>query len=639
MILVRSASAVSAAFLMLGIAATLAVAQDTQLDPVRTSITVVEKISAETPANITSMDQKELEQIPGVDLDDRLRDVPGFSLFRRSSSLVAHPTTQGVSLRGIGSSGASRTLVLWDGVPANDPFGGWVYWTRFPVDDIARVEISRGASTSVFGNLAMGGVISIWSREAERRRLTASYEGGNHNTHDLSAAYSDLWPHWAVSGQARAFSTDGYFIVPKDLRSSVDTPSNVRFATGAARFDWFGRSDRLFAKIDVLAEERQNGTVLQHNSSTLGETALHYAHERGHDEFSLLGFYSSEQFHSTFSAINAQRTFERLTDRQTVPANGMGADALWQHDGGRWHALVGADVNRTHGVSTDHLIPSGQNVGGGTLLQHGIFGEANVTAGPASFFGGLRHDFTGQGREFVSPSGGLVFGRRKLRARGSVYRSFRAPTLNELYRNFRQGNTLTEANRALRPETLFGAEAGLDIINETSRLRVTAFRNSIDDLVANVTLSITPALITRQRQNAASALNRGAEFEAEQRWRNWNGRVGYLFVDSRLVTGLRVPQVPKHQGSGQLTYHHGGTLVAAGVRSFSFQFDDDRNQFLLPGFATVELYVQQHLVKSLSARLEFENLLDRQYLTAFSPTPTIGAPRLWRAGLRWDGKF
>ena len=67
---------------------------------------------------------------PGVSLDDRLRDIPGFSLLRRSSSLVAHPTTQGVSLRGIGSSGASRTLVLWDGIPVNDPFGGWVYWTR-----------------------------------------------------------------------------------------------------------------------------------------------------------------------------------------------------------------------------------------------------------------------------------------------------------------------------------------------------------------------------------------------------------------------------------------------------------------------------------------------------------------------------
>src|SRR5205814_2367322 len=106
----------------------------------------------ESPASITVLDEKQLGEIPGINLDDRLRQVPGFSLFRRSSSVVANPTTQGVSLRGIGSSGASRTLVLWDGIPINDPFGGWVYWTRIDPSYIDRVEIDRGASTSVFGD-------------------------------------------------------------------------------------------------------------------------------------------------------------------------------------------------------------------------------------------------------------------------------------------------------------------------------------------------------------------------------------------------------------------------------------------------------------------------------------------------------
>src|SRR6516165_6411112 len=117
-------------------------------EPVKTSITVVDKIATETPANVTVMDATSLEKSPGTNLDDRLRDVPGFSLFRRSSSLVANPTTQGISLRGIGSSGASRTLVMWDSIPASDPFGGWVYWTQFPANDLERVEISRGAATS-----------------------------------------------------------------------------------------------------------------------------------------------------------------------------------------------------------------------------------------------------------------------------------------------------------------------------------------------------------------------------------------------------------------------------------------------------------------------------------------------------------
>lgn len=89
--------------------------------------------------------------------------VPGFSLFRRSSSLVANPTTQGVSLRGLGSSGASRSLVLWDGIPLNSPFGGWIYWTRVSPEQLDRVEVSRGASTSVFGDKAMGGSIGLFT--------------------------------------------------------------------------------------------------------------------------------------------------------------------------------------------------------------------------------------------------------------------------------------------------------------------------------------------------------------------------------------------------------------------------------------------------------------------------------------------
>jgi outer membrane receptor for ferrienterochelin and colicin len=186
-----------------------------EVPPVHTSITVTEQIVTEAPANITDVNAGELRETPGVNLDDRLRQVPGFSLFRRTSSLVAHPTTQGVSLRGLGSTGASRTLVLWDGVPMNDPFGGWVYWTRIPPEQIERAEVSRGASTSVFGDRAMAGAISILSHDPDKHLVTASYEGGNLNTHELTFGASDVWRHAAASAFVRAFSTDGYFIVPR----------------------------------------------------------------------------------------------------------------------------------------------------------------------------------------------------------------------------------------------------------------------------------------------------------------------------------------------------------------------------------------------------------------------------------------
>ncbi|MBS1855425.1 MAG: TonB-dependent receptor [Acidobacteria bacterium] len=607
-------------------------------EPVKTSVTVTEKISAETPANVSVLNQTQLEESPGTNLDDRLRDVPGFSLFRRSSSLVANPTTQGISLRGIGSSGASRTLVLWDGIPTNDPFGGWVYWTQFIPLEIGTVEISRGAATSAFGEKAMSGEIGLFSRPPERFHLFTQYEYGNQNTHDVSAGFSQLWSRWAVSGGVRAFTTDGYYIVPSYVRGPVDSLAGVRFVTSDVHIDRYTSIGDFFFKTSILGEERRNGTVLTHNSTGLGTVSLRYVREFTHDSFSLTGFHTSEGFHSTFSAVTANRSVERLTYFQTVPSDATGGEVLWQHHAARWNLLGGADVDRLAGTSTDHLVPTGMREGGGVQLQHGVYTQADATLGPARLFAGLRQSFVGGDNRFLSPSGGFTVGHKRLRARGSVYRGFRAPTLNELYREFRVGNTDTLANPLLRPETLWGAEAGFDWIGEGSTLRVTAYRNSLDNLITNVTLATSANAIVRQRANAAAAVSRGVEADFREVWKDWIGELQYLYVDSRYVTGFRVAQVPKQQGIAQLTYHREGTLASAAVRSYAYQYDDDLNQFRLPGYATVQFVLRQHLVRSLSAEVTLENALNRVFYTAFTPAPNIGAPRLARIGLRWDGK-
>ena len=69
---------------------------------------------------VSVLDRQDLRRSPALVLDDHLRRIPGFSLFRRSSSISSHPTTQGVSLRGIGPSGTSRSLVLFDGIPLGE---------------------------------------------------------------------------------------------------------------------------------------------------------------------------------------------------------------------------------------------------------------------------------------------------------------------------------------------------------------------------------------------------------------------------------------------------------------------------------------------------------------------------------------
>lgn len=611
---------------------------DSELPPVKTTITVTSAISAETPASITTLGPVQLQENPGVNLDDRLRSVPGFSLFRRSSSIVANPTTQGISLRGLGSTGASRTLVLWDGVPMNDPFGGWVYWTRFPIELIQEVDVNRGASTSLFGDRAMSGVITLFSRPAQPDHLIASFEGGNDNTQEIAAGGSEVWRHFAVSSYVRAFRTDGYFIVPAPTRGPVDTRANVEFVAGNTRLDWFAGAHRLSIKLDILVEDRANGTSLTANSTSLGTLSGIYSWAEAHDHISLMGFHTREDFHASFSSVSADRRTERITYLQTVPSQGTGGSLFWGHSSKHWNTLFGGDVEHDEGTSTDHLIPSGLRIGGGSRIQRGFFGQFNANAGPLAVFLGARESYTGAGQMFFSPNAGVTAGKGLLRARGSVYRSFRAPTLNELYREFRVGNTDTLANPALQPETLFGGEAGFDLVGESRHLSVTAFHDSLDHLITNVTLQITGNAITRQRRNAAAAVAEGFEAAFHQNWHAWRADFSYLYAHSQYSTGPRIPQVPRNQGNGQLSYVKGATIASIGVRGYSAQFDDDLNQFRLPGFSTLQFAIRQRLASSLSADLAFENLLDHRYLVALTPTPNTGMPRQWRVGLRWDGR-
>jgi outer membrane cobalamin receptor len=597
-------------------------------------------VTTDTPANVTDVSAGDLLLTPGVNIDDRLREIPGFTLFRRTSSEVANPTTQGVSLRGIGSTGASRTLVLWDGVPMNDPFGGWVYWTRFPTFDIDRIEVARGASTSVFGDLAMGGTVGIISRAPQRLHFDFGYQGGNENTQDVSAGFSDVWTHFAFSGTVRGFTTDGYYVVPESIRGAIDRKAGVKFATGNLRFDWFLGKDKVFAAFDALAEERPNGTWLTYNSTGLGTASVHYVHEFARDEISFLAYRSEEQFHSTYSSISATRNTETLSLRQTAPSNGNGADFLWNHHGSNWNLASGADVDQDRGFSYDHSLTTHiETISGGTLLQHGEFVQGDFREGPFQFFLGARHQFTGGDRQFFSPSGGLAYGHGHWRARGSVYRAYRAPTLNELYRQFRVGNIVTQANNALRPETLFGSEGGIDYNTENGGIHLTVYRNSMNGLITNATLSTTPSLITRQRQNTGASEARGIEASMYRRWRDFRGEASYLYADSNYATDFRIPEVARNQGSAGVTYQHGRTLASVSVRAISAAFDADLNQFRLPGYATMQLSIRQRLMKNVSASLELDNLLDRLYYTGFTPNATIGSPRLIRIGLRWDGKL
>ena len=230
-----------------------------------------------------NLDRTALDQSPALRLDDVLREqIPGFSLFRRSSSRVANPTTQGVSLRNIGPNGAGRTLVLLDGVPQNDPFGGWVYWSRLPTSSIENVRIVEGGGAGLFGSAALGGTIELRSRQTTGDAIALETEGGSADTYEVAVSGQKSLADNTVllSGRFDRFSAGGYRVVRADTRGPVDTDADASDELFDTGLTWFvGKSNVLTLRASGFHEDRGNGTPLTNNTTDAADFSATFSGE------------------------------------------------------------------------------------------------------------------------------------------------------------------------------------------------------------------------------------------------------------------------------------------------------------------------------------------------------------------------
>jgi outer membrane receptor protein involved in Fe transport len=224
--------------------------------------------------------------------------------------------------------------------------------------------------------------------------------------------------------------------------------------------------------------------------------------------------------------------------------------------------------------------------------------------------------------------------------RGSAYHGFRAPTLNEFYRGFRAGNTQTNPNEALLPERLTGADGGVLAARGRASARVTAFWDVLDDAITNITLSITPALITKQRANADKVRARGVEFEGEVRLPHSltvtfaSARIDSKFTGTGTLAGKVVPQLAKYNVALGARYGERGWVGSAQVRVTGPQFEDDQNLFTLRRATVVDIYAGRNIVRQVQAFFAVENLLDSEYDVGRTPILTTGLPRAARVGVQ-----
>ena len=204
-------------------------------------------------------------------MDDRLRQVAGFQLFRRTSSWVANPTTEGTTLRGLGSTAASRTLVLSDQVPLNDAYGGWIHWSEIPALAIRDVELMRGGASDLYGSSAIGGVIDVVPVIAEPKfNYGLNLAGGTEDTSVGDGLLVGGLRRWSGLGAVSLFRTGGYILTAPEFRGPVDVPSDVHSQSGRVEVRrQIGGEGDVFVRGNVLNEARSNGTPLQTNGTRI----------------------------------------------------------------------------------------------------------------------------------------------------------------------------------------------------------------------------------------------------------------------------------------------------------------------------------------------------------------------------------
>jgi outer membrane receptor protein involved in Fe transport len=505
----------------------------------------------DTPASVNVVTAEQIEASPAVAIDDVLRSVPSFSLFRRANSVVAQPTTQGVSLRGIGPSGQSRTLVLLDGVPFNDPFGGWVYWTRVPMVSVERIEVTEDTASGLYGNYAMGGVINIVTSRPTRHTLDlrpqfGSFSGANGGSSEgrtpkVDVFASDIWKKVGFALEASAFNTDGFKTVtteagPIDNNAKVD----YRNVTGKVEYLPNGRVT-ISGRVGYFREDRGNGKVGEVNDTRW--TSLSGGMRAVLADYSNIQariFGDVQRAHYNFlAATNAAtlRNFVRLATDQRLPVDGVGGMVQWQKPlGTKQLVTVGTDYRWVDGESqedayvatvpaafdgvTQRATLSVQRFSGGLQRSTGAFVQDVITPVEKlviTLNARLDHwrNYNGHNLETTVATGLPTANNRpsiadrsdtvlsprvaslyhvtdRVTVWGAMNSGFRAPTLTELYRQFSVGAITTRPNAQLGPERLVGGELGLNVAPAKNlTARITWFDNRVRDPISNVTVLAT----------------------------------------------------------------------------------------------------------------------------------------------------
>ncbi|MFL9840100.1 TonB-dependent receptor [Sphingomonas sp. ST-64] len=633
---------------------------------------------------VAEIDRARIEDSGSGRIEDVLRDVAGVAQFRRADSRSSHPTAQGISLRGIGGNASSRALLLLDGVPQADPFGGWVPFPAYLPQRLAGVRITRGGGSGYHGAGALAGTVELTSASAdELGPLALNGWYGSRESIDLVATGGARLGAGEVTAAAQFARGDGFVPTVAEDRGVADRAAPYRQASLALRGVAPVAPDvELQANLSAFTDSRERGTAFTPVDSSGADASVRLV-GRGAWRWSALAYLQHRDFSSGFASVDAMRATATPVLDQHVPARGHGARIEIEPPLGSGITLrLGADRRSVQGRTQERYsfvsgAPTRRRTAGGASDTTGAFADLSIERGDWTLSGGARLDrwTIRDGNLFEAPlaagapltnigfadrSGWEASGRAGLAWRASEavtlraagYTGWRLPTLNELYRPFRAGTDATAANALLDPERLRGVEIGVDLTPSAGlSLRATGFLNRLDNAIGNVTLGTGPGSFPgvgfvpaggayRQRLNLDAVDARGVELDLRWQAGPWRASASWAYTDTRVdasaaaaaLDGKRPAQTAPHQLSASLGYHGERAAGSVTARYAAAQFEDDLNDRALADALTFDARLSLPLNDAIGLELRGENLADARVETGVSGTGVIerATPRtLW----------
>jgi outer membrane receptor protein involved in Fe transport len=646
----------------------------------------------DVPESISVVSAEQIAATPARGLDDILRNLPGMTLNNIGPN-VGHPTAYNESMRGLPTT-ETRMLVMVDGVPVNDPFFGYIQWNRIPLDNIDHVEVVRGGGSPLWGNTAMGGVVNVITKAPQSDQFEVSAAGGSYGGYDGSLYGAYHAADWLTLSLNTALTgTQGYQTTPpswtsfgsQNLRSPVYTPTSNQARNVGLRGDFRAAPDiKGFFDITYGEDKQILSTPIGLDKQRIWTYSGGLTKSFGEGASLAATFFHDDNNFVTNNPHLLSFTTEFNSNVHTSTASDNGASLIFMQEWNGWlrRVNIGGDFHQISGHDlANYYAPSGQLaaptiIGGGDQLFLAGFAQAQLEPIDAlEILASLRYQYyqSSNGVDTFPPGFASIPDVNKYRftprvdaryrldeafaLRSAYYQSFRAPTLDQLYRTYADTTAgIFEGNPFLKPETLEGEEVGVDYNLPGLRSQFTLYTSKITNLISQrnldplefpdilgVDCGFDPVAFTflscTRNINAASALARG--FEAEATWQiggGFSSEWTYTYADSHYTAnpvdptavGNRLEGVPMHNASASLTYaDESGWQAAAVLRYISKSYGDAHPEdgLIQNSHLVVDVSGSYPLSPHVQAFVRAQNLFDTRYIASNGGgAPILGTP-------------